>query len=247
MRKIPLFAIPILSIIVMLSLSSCDNEKFSYPKSKVWKHGVYSKFDAARYEGIFDGLEVDIVYSSEKDNLFIGRDEDDANKNDTFANWLAMLKKPKSLSYWIDFKNLSADNCENAITSLEKVVDKYGIKHKVMVESKDVIALQHAKKSGFHVILWVDNLHSWNRTPTKKDSIWICQLIKTKIDTLQPDAISGSFKAYPLLCDSFPEQNILYWDTPKDFTEENVKHTQMLCREKNVRVVLVDYPQPIVY
>ena len=27
---------------------------------------------------------------------------------------------------------------------------------------------------------------------------------------------------FPLLCDSFPEQNIHFWDTPKDYTPENV-------------------------
>lgn len=244
-------AIISLSFLVILSLASCqrraNDTEFQYPKSKIWKHGVYSKFDAAKYENVFDGLEVDIVYSSEKDNLFIGRVEDDANKGVLFDDWLAVLNKPSKLKYWIDFKNLSKDNCDNAIACLDKIVAKYRIKNNVLVENQDIDALRHAKNQGFHVILWVDNLHYWKSPHTKNDSISICKTIRNKINSLHPDAISCEFTAYPMLCDSFPEQNIHFWDTPKDFTDENVRHTQKLCRNKSVKVVLVDYPQPIDY
>ncbi len=237
-------------ILNVLSLASCKNEKddgtFSYTKSKIWRHGVYSKYDAAKYEDVFEGMEVDIVYSTEKDDLFIGRIEADANNNNTFDEWIAMLKHPIKLRFWVDFKNLSGDNCHKAIAKLDKLASKYGIKNNIMVESQDIAALQHTKKQGFHVILWVDNLHYWTHH-TKEDSISICKSIRKKINSLHPDAISCEFTAYPMLCDSFPEQNIHFWDTPKDFTEENIKHTRMLCSEKSVRVVLVDYPQPIEY
>jgi len=224
-----------------------EQAEFSYPSSKIWKHGVYSKFDAAKYEYVFDGLEVDIVFSTEKDNLFIGRVEEDANKNESFDDWLAMLENPAKLKYWIDFKNLSAVNCEKALASLDKLASKYGIKNNMMVESQDVEALKYAKESGFYVILWVDNLHYWREPHSHNDSVSICRTIRHKINMLHPDAISSEFTAYPMLCDSFPEQNIHFWDTPKDFTEENIEHTKMLCREKSVKVVLVDYPQPIDY
>lgn len=244
-------AIISLSFLVILSLASCQRRaydtEFQYPKSKIWKHGVYSKYDAAKYENVFDGLEVDIVYSSKKDNLFIGRVEDDANKGVLFDDWLAVLNNPSKLKYWIDFKNLSKDNCDNAIACLDKIVVKYLIKNNVFVENQDIDALQHAKNQGFHVILWVDNLHYWKSPHTKNDSISICKTIRNKINSLHPDAISCEFTAYPMLCDSFPEQNIHFWDTPKDFTDENVRHTQKLCRNKSVKVVLVDYPQPIDY
>ena len=116
-----------------------------------------------------------------------------------------------------------------------------------MIESQDVEALKYAKNSGFFVILWVDNLHYWREPHSHHDSVSICHTIRYKINKLHPDAISSEFTAYPMLCDSFPEENIHFWDTPRDFTEENIRHTQMLCREKSVKVVLVDYPQPIDY
>ena len=158
-----------------------------------------------------------------------------------------MLENPAKPRLWIDFKNLSKENCTQAIASLNRLINKYGIKNNVMVESQDVEALKYAKNSGFYVILWVDNLHYWREPHSHHDSVSICRTIRNKINMLHPNAISSEFTAYPMLCDSFSEENIHFWDTPKDFTEENIRHTQMLCHEKSVKVVLVDYPQPIDY
>jgi len=235
----------LLSLILGFLGFSCQNNKFKYPKSKVWKHGVYSKYDAAKYEKIFDGMEVDLIYSSEKNDIYIGRIEDDANKNDSFDEWLAMLENPSKLRYWIDFKNLSAENCAKAIPILDSITSKYNIKKNVMVESQEIEPLQYARNAGFYVMLWVDDLY-WRRHE-REDSIEVCRSIRNKINILNPDAISGSYRMYPILCDTFPKQNIHYWDTPKKYSEENAKFTKELCRNKSVKIVLVDYDKPIDY
>lgn len=72
-------------LVVILSFISCEknrpeNKKFDYPNSKVWKHGVYSKYDAQKLEGVFDGLEVDVIYSPEKDDIYVGRVLADTSK-----------------------------------------------------------------------------------------------------------------------------------------------------------------------
>ena len=50
---------------------------------------------------------------------------------------------------------------------------------------------------------------------------------------------------FPILCDSFPEQKIHFWDTPKKYTPENVEFTKKICQNENVKIVLVDYPNSI--
>ena len=242
----------ILSIFVLSLLFSCDNENniknksFDYPESKTWKHGVYSKYDAQKYEGVFDGLEVDVIYSPEKNDIYVGRVVADTSKKQTLDNWLAILKKPDRMSYWIDFKNLSADNAILAFDVLDSIVEKYNIEHKFFVESKDVKALKIAKERDYHVLLWVENLHYW-RKKTYKDTVSVMRKIRNQIAELQPDAISCEYTMFPLLCDSFPEQNIHFWDTPKKYTPENVEFTKKLCENESVKVVLVDYPNPIEY
>ena len=232
-------------ILLLLGLFSCQGDGFKYSKSKIWKHGVYSKYDAEKYEKVFDGLEVDLIYSTKKNDIYIGRVDGDEEKNCSFDEWLAMLKKPSKLRYWIDFKNLSADNCEKAIPILDDLTQKYNIKKKVMVESELLEPLQYARDNGFFIILWVDDLY-WRRHE-REDSIEVCRTIRNKINSLNPDAISGSYRMYPILCDTFPEQNIHYWDTPKDYSEENANFTRHLCKNKSIKVVLVDYDEPIDY
>ena len=92
-------------------------------------------------------------------------------------------------------------------------------------------------------MLWVDNLYYWN----KKDTASVIKKIRSQIDVLHPDAISCEYTMFPLLCDSFPEQNVHFWDTPKDYTHENVEFTKKLCENPSVKVVLVDYPTPEIF
>ena len=219
---------------------------FKYPDSKIWKHGVYSKYDAQKYEGVFDGLEVDIIYSPEKNDIYVGRVEADTSKRQTLDDWFSVLKEPKKMQYWIDFKNLSEGNALQACKVLDGLNDKYGFKDNAFVENKNLKALKIMKENGFHVLLWVENIKYWNKKE-RKDSIYLAKLIRSQLEELQPDAISCEYSMYPFLCDSFPEQNIHFWDTPKEYTPENVEFTKKLCENPSVKVVLVDYPTPDIY
>jgi len=247
MKKLTITSLFLLAITALSSCVSSSDESFSYPKSKIWKHGVYSEFEAEKYSETFDGLEVDLVYSRKYNNIFIGRQEDDAEKGHTFDTWISMIKKPNETHYWIDFKNLSTENVEEALPCLDSILNLHKVnKQNFMIENQDINTLKIVKKFNYATILWVDNIFYWNNR-TKADSISVCKIIRSKINELHPDAISSEFTAYPMLCDSFPEQNIHFWDTPKELNEENAAHTQMLCRNKSVKVVLVDYHEPIDY
>lgn len=232
----------LIPLVIILSFVSC-NKKFDYPESKIWKHGVYSKYEAQELEGVFDGLEVDVIYSLEKDNIYVGRVEADTSKNLPLDEWFAMLKEPDKMCYWIDFKNLSADNVNQALDVLDVLVEKYQIYDKFFVENQSVDVLKIVKEKKYSTMLWVDNLYYWN----KKDTVSVIKKIRSQIDVLHPDAISCEYTMFPLLCDSFPEQNVHFWDTPKDYTHENVEFTKKLCENPSVKVVLVDYPTPEIF
>ncbi len=232
----------LIPLVIILSFVSC-NKKFDYPESKIWKHGVYSKYEAQELEGVFDGLEVDVIYSLEKDNIYVGRVEADTSKNLPLDEWFAMLKEPYKMCYWIDFKNLSADNVNQALDVLDVLVEKYQIYDKFFVENQSVDVLKIVKEKKYSTMLWVDNLYYWN----KKDTASVIKKIRSQIDVLHPDAISCEYTMFPLLCDSFPEQNVHFWDTPKDYTHENVEFTKKLCENPSVKVVLVDYPTPEIF
>ncbi len=236
--------------LIIVALFSCgknkDNEGFQYPDSKVWKHGVYSKYDAQKFEDVFDGLEVDVIYSPEKDNIYVGRVVADTSKNLTLDEWFSVLKKPAEMHYWIDFKNLSEKNVEQSIKVLNNLDEKYGFKKNAFVESKNLKVLKVVKENEFRTLLWVENIKYWKKKE-HKDSVYLAKMIRSQIEELHPDAISCEYSMYPFLCDSFPEQNIHFWDTPKEFTPENVKFTKELCGNRSVKAVLVDYPTPKIF
>lgn len=239
----------ILMILTVLMLVSCNNgekKPYKYPKSKLWKHGVYSKYQAKELEGVFKGLEVDVIYSPEKNDIYVGRVVADTAKNQTLDDWFSVLRRPRRMSYWIDFKNLNAANAEQAYLVLDNLVAKYRIRNKFFIESQNVLALKMANERNYHTMLWVENLHYWGKK-NYRDTLFVMNKIREQINELHPDAISCEYTMFPLLCDTFPEQNIHFWHTPKEYTPENVEYTKKLCENPSVKVVLVDYPTPDVF
>ena len=80
-----------------------------------------------------------------------------------------------------------------------------------------------------------------------RDTLFVMNKIRKQIEELHPDAISCEYTMFPLLCDTFPEQNIHFWHTPKEYTPENVEFTKKLCENPSVKVILVDYPTPKIF
>lgn len=243
-RKIILF------ILIVSTLFSCNPisevDEFNYPDSKIWKHRANVTEELKQIEDIFDGVEVDIIYSAEKDDIYVAHGYEDTINNIFLDEWLSVLKNPSKMCYWIDFKNLTVHNASKALNKLGSIVDKYDIRDKVFIESWSTEALRKAKKNGFFVMLWVDAISNLDN-PTLDDTIYTINKIRSNIESLEPNAISCVYTMFPILCDSFPEQNIHFWDTPKEFTPQNVEFTKKICRNESVKIVLVDYPKPISY
>ena len=212
---------------------------FPYPESKYWAHGVNTVELGREKAPLFGGLEVDINYSAWQDQLFVGHDLEDTINGLTFDMWLDSLPQPVTNCLWLDTKSLAYDNASRTAHLILEAVRRHGIADRVMVENWDRYALHVVKDSGLHVILWVDNPW-WSGISEEEFRIKTQQ----QIDFLHPDAISGDYHNFPRLSDSFPDQNIHIWDTPRNCNDTNVGHSRMIAGNASVRVVLVDYPFP---
>ena len=235
-----------LFIICLLIVASCNkpNEKsfYVYPQSKIWFHGANDTIVAQQKSLLFSGLELDVNYSEFQDELFIGHELYDTINRITLRQWFDALDAPQNNHYWVDMKNLTPTNALAISNIIGSIANDFGVAEQLLVEHTDENALKVLKDNGLHVILWVENTY-WTHTPDKD---WK-RSTQRQIDLLHPDALSCEYRMYPLLTQSFPKQNIHFWDTPKQPTEENIVFTRTLCRESNVKVVLVDYPEPIEY
>ena len=230
-------------IIAALSIfTSCTRPDFEYPESKIWAHRVNDTTAAMEKSKHFDGLEVDIFYSGYQDKIFVGHDIEDTTNNLLLDDWFNYIRQPSQKYFWIDAKNLDNNNAEDISQKLLSIMNKHHMNDNIFVESPDVKALKTIKDAGLRVILWTENI-VWNNIDT---TTWIEHTKKT-INKLHPDAISNEAEMFELLVRYFPEQNIHLWQTPASPNEENKKITCKLCSNESIKVVLVDYDEPIAY
>ncbi len=220
--------------------AEASSSTFAYPKSKIWAHGVYGIEMGRQTEDRFDGMEVDLVYSEYQDRLLIGHDLCDTVYDLSLDTWLDSLNHPESDYFWLDMKNLTPENASRISHHICQVGREHHILQRMMVESQDHQALKTVKDSGLYVILWVDNI--WWSGHSEEE--WFENTCR-QIEELHPDALSGNYHNFPRLPEAFPNQHIHIWDTPRAYNDTNVAHSQMIASHPSVKVVLVDYPEPI--
>ena len=235
-----------LAVLSLVGAASCrqDTETaavpsdFEYPDSKFWAHCVSTVALGRERSPLFDGLEVDVNYSESQDKIFMGHELYDTIHGLTLDMWLDSLPQPVANRIWLDTKNITPDNASRIAHRILAAVRRHGIQDRVMVESQDAEALRTIKDSGLHVILWVDNPY-WSGRSREE---WT-EMTNKQIERLHPDALSGDFHIFPLLPDTYPEQNIHIWDTPRTYDDTNVAHSLHIAAHPSVKVVLVDYPE----
>lgn len=232
---------------ILIILSGCrkttehGTDKPSNYADKFWAHKVNDTLTAQKKQHKFAGMEVDLVYSTFQNELFVGHELYDTIKRISFKQWIAALDNPKEARLWLDVKNLSPDNADAIGNLISTVTDLYGNKDNILVEHTSHHALEIIKQKGLPVLLWVDNLYWWD----SKDTVTWLKITQKKIRKLKPDGLSCEYRLYPLLNNSFPEENIYYWHTPCEKTPENVALDKQMAKEQNIKVILVDYDEPV--
>ena len=225
---------------ILLLLSGCHQSPKQYT-NKFWAHKANDIEVAKQKRQLFKGLEVDSVYSAYQNELFVGHEFRDTLKGLTFSQWMAALGRPRSTRFWLDVKNLDTTNAEQISQLIRKVTDKYHIRRHVLVENQSHQALKIVKEHKLPVLLWVDNLY-WI---FPHDTVAWLKTTQEHVNELCPNGLSCEYRLYPLLNSSFPENDIYYWHTPCDKTPENVEFDKMLAKEQNIKVILVDYDEPV--
>lgn len=226
-----------LLLIIITITTSCNNNN-----SKIWAHRANDTTIAQQKESKFDGLEIDIYFSANDNQLYVCHDIEDTILHLTIDQWFSALESPKRHKYWLDTKNLTYSNADSIASIIIKTQKKYHIFNNIYIESWNSYGLLKIKQYPIKTLLWVESLN-WKDIDT---TIW-AESTRKAIDLVKPDAISCEYGMYPLLCDSFPDIDIHFWHTPAEASEKNFTLTREICQRKNVKVVLVDYDEPINY
>lgn len=238
---------------ILLSSSSCQkNDLESYAlfgktlyknsDNKLWRHRVNKTDDANKYMKSYTGLELDVYYNIIKDRFFVSHDDDyNVNKALTLKEYFSKLDNVSDYYYWIDLKNLQWSNCRNSLKRMLKVVNAFGIKNNIIVESRSPKFLKKYNKKNIHTSYWVP-VHSYNGilSDENKDDI---EEIKDNLSECAHNALSAHSDNLLLLTEHFPDYNLHLW-TNGLIGEEDKKLINKLKRYANVKVILVDYEKP---
>lgn len=239
MKLNKIFAFIIL-LLAICSFSSCEKGSGFYTKSKIWAHKVNTPEEANLKIELFDGIEVDLFFDTTTYNLYVSHDEE-LNNRLTFKEYLQQLNNTK-IHYWLDVKNLY-DTTGAICDTIIALSKKHKFRNKFFVESWSSVALKKAKEKGIMTSLWVDNIALDNKPDT---AAWHAKVLE-QIEIAHPDAISADYRMRDIIKQYFTDINLHLWQTPVNYSEKNAAITRELCIDNQVKVVLVDYDQPILY
>lgn len=242
MKRTPLFV-----VLMALCCFSCQehhstmelNGGLILPENKVWAHGVNDTQTAQIKEKQFEGMELDLIYSSHQNQLFVGHNEKDTLKGLTLEQWFAALEHPEKMYFWLDMKNLSYQTADSIAVLIHNVLAKYHLIDRAFVENPDSWCLKKVKAHQLHTSLWVSSFR-WSSIDT---TTWV-EKVNQQIQNAHPDAISCEYGMFEALTTYFDDQNIFLWHTPVPYTAENAELTQRFCNHPSVKIVLVDYDTP---
>lgn len=169
------------------------------------------------------GIETDVFWQEQQQRFVVSHDAPlkEADSLLTLDQLLARFKD--SVSYWIDFKNLTAANRKNAAYALERLAQQYGLEQKLFVESGNGTVLRKLSSNMFKKLYWIQ----YNRSVPLK---WFKLLyIKTLIVC---SSFDGYTTGYSLYDEDFKKQfhglPLYLFDAPATTIREETKEPSFI-------------------
>lgn len=233
-------------IVILVTIVSLFNSNIALRylfKDKVWAHKVNSLKKLHETEGRFKGVELDVVFTSNKKGVFFDvYHPPDSSINLSLTEYLLTVRDVSEFSCWIDFKNLNKDNKLLSLTKLDSITTALKIKKtNIIVESTKPWLLISFKEKGFRTSYYLPyNLNVLSSSDLKIEIEKINQNIKQHDNTY----ISSDYKDYAILKKHFPESKKIFWFTI--YGSMNRFYARYLLfnilSDKHVDVLLIPYP-----
>jgi glycerophosphoryl diester phosphodiesterase len=170
------FATAFAALLIVLSLVLYVNISFSRLKvnpfyndcRKVWGHAGYSREYGVNslpgYKQAFDlgakGVELDVHYDPDLDRFIVSHDFPYKRIDGKLLRLEDVLNELGNRGYfWLDFKNLKhigKKEAAKAARRLSDLIERYHVKDRVIVESKDAINLTVLSRAGIPTSYWVN-------------------------------------------------------------------------------------------
>lgn len=153
---------------VHFAFSRLTVEPFYDGSRKVWGHRGYFKElemnSLASLDRAFDlgaeGVELDIVFDEDAREYFVSREYPREGENSGLLSLEEVFRDMGERGYfWLDFKNLlrmTRRETRDAVGELGRLLDGFGLRERVIVESKDARNLALFSEAGIHTSYWIN-------------------------------------------------------------------------------------------
>jgi hypothetical protein len=237
----------IIFLIIMI-LSSCEKDNtfnrntfvtpnaiYDFPNEKLWKHRVNTIEDAKRSLTEYNGIEIDVFYNELTDAFQTGHDAaSELDLECMFDN----INLCSSHYYWIDFKNLSALNVIAAVDKMNRIVNKYNLRDKLIVENGNADLLEFFKFSNIFTSYWIPDV-SVDLIDYFAEKKLIDEL-ETILIKYQFNAVSAHYNMLPFMEKYLKRYNCHIW-TNGLIGENDKQKIMSFSGKSNIKVILVDY------
>ncbi|MFZ4400728.1 MAG: hypothetical protein ACOYO1_11890 [Bacteroidales bacterium] len=244
--KIILKLISVLFIITLISSCEKDNmfntRKFDtpaaiydFPDNKLWKHRVNTAEEAKTAFKEFRGIELDVFFMDGSNEFQTGHD---APSGISLESYFDSIPECSQYYYWIDFKNLSMNNVFAAIEKMNKLIDKFNLQKRIIVESDKADVLAFFISDNIFTSYWISDV-SENLIDYFAEKNLIDQL-ESILSRYQFNAVSAHYNMLPFMEKYLKKYNCHIW-TNGLITESDKPKISNFSTKSNVKIILVDY------
>ncbi len=212
-------------------------------EEKIWIHRVNSIEKLGEVQADFYGVELDVVFVDSLKGFDVNHPPEQSI-NLYLEEYLSSIGHNKSLHFWLDFKNLDAQNQKNAIVRLNTICELLSLsKNNFIVESSNVALLHEFSKAGYQISYYLHwpGLYSLNENQFKTD----LNQIKVKLDSFNYRGyLSSDYRDYEILKKHFPEYKVLLWLDDSFGKENKFKNRLQLYKmlsDNQVKIMLMKY------
>ena len=231
LRIIILFLIFYL-IFYLLSFSNVKPDTiFYHSEDKLWMHRLLDPKNENDNLEEFPGYEIDVFYNKKK-NIFEVKHHGKEYKH-TLLSFFSEFRSLEGKYFWIDFKNLNSDNFVNSKAVLDYLCNKYNIKERIIIESKNIAVLKRYKESDYFISYWLPNYHLFG-------SIFSIFDVRSNILKVIPNAISCDYHSLHFYTKKFPNYTIHCW-TNEMVEEKDKERILKISKNENIRIILTDF------
>lgn len=235
------------AFLLLLQAVSCKHDPITpepAPRSlQVWLHHVNTTDKAQHFQYIYSGFELDVHYDISAQTFIVKHDFTDTTSL-TLSTWLNAIADPGRLGYWLDFKNLSAENKTAAHAELLRIRNQFGlIHHPVVVESSIPDCLPPFDTLNFRVSYYIPTFDP--STITEEEELEYRDVIAGTVLKNSIGTISGYSFQQGFMQKWFPDMNKLLWYL--DVTDPALKDSIIrdISKDRTVEVLLVSDTYPL--